>query len=298
MLFFKKKEDVARIYQGLSSHEMKQLNKAGIQEWFAKGAPIFRKGQTGKEMFIIVGGSVRIVDDTVTPPKQIAVLREGELFGELSLTTKETKRSAQAPSLQRSASAIAETDTTMFMVEEEAFADLLDRHQDLASKLLMNLFYITGQRLRESIRNRLIDENVPVPKALRGFKDEEKRRLLKFSDVKRFPKGEPVFLEGQVGAELYCVLTGTVEIVKRQASGTKRLAMMAEGDIFGELGLVTKKGRMASAVAHTEADLLALSEDGLQKLQKKNPDIATKLFLNLFRITTARMRSLIGPAIV
>ncbi|MBI4831415.1 MAG: cyclic nucleotide-binding domain-containing protein [Candidatus Lindowbacteria bacterium] len=298
MLFFKKKEDVSRIYQGLSSHEMKQLNKAGIQEWFAKGAPIFRKGQTGKEMFIIVDGCVRILDDTVSPPRQIAVLREGELFGELSLSTKETKRSNRAPSLQRSASAIAETDTTMFVVEETAFGDLLEKHHGLASRLLMNLFYITSERLRESIRNKLIDEGVPLPKMLKGFKDEDKRRLLKFSDVKRYPQGQSVFLEGQVGTELYCVLVGTVEITKRQGAGMKRLAVMGEGDIFGELGLVTKKGRTASAVALSDADLLAISEDGLQKLCKKSPDIATKLFLNLFRITTARMRSLIGPAII
>lgn len=298
MLFFKKKEDLARIYQGMSSSEVKDINKSGIEEWFVKGAPIFRKGQVGKEMYIILDGAVRIVDDTVEPVRPIALLQQGELFGELSLTTKQTRRSTKQESLRRSASAVAARDTTLFVVHEDAFRDLLDRKPDIASKLLMNLFYITGERLRESIRGKLIAEGVPAPKLVRGLKDPEKKRLLKFSSVLHVPKDQPVFLEGQLGTELYYVLAGSVAIVKKQEKGQKRLAVMGEGDVFGELGLITKKGRMASAVAVTDSDILAISEDGLMKLRKKDPAIATKLFLNLFRITTARMRSLIGPITV
>jgi hypothetical protein len=33
-------------------------------------------------------------------------------------------------------------------------------------------------------------------------------------------------------------------------------------------------------------------------VQKKNPEIAAKLFLNLFRIITARLRSLMAPIMV
>ncbi len=295
MLFFKKKEDAARIYEGLSSSERKHLNKTGIQEWFAKGAPIFRKGQAGKEMYIIVEGAVHIVDDTVTPPKKIALLRQGELFGELSITTKSTKRSSATQTLRRSASAIAGHDTTLFVVEENVFRDLLERQPELASKLLMNLFYITGERLREAIRDKLIAEGTPVPKLIRGLKDPEKQKLLKFSNVVRAPKGQPVFLEGQMGSELYYVLSGVIDIMKKQGGRQQKVAVMGEGDVFGELGLITKKGRMASAVASTDSELLAISDDGLIKLCKKNPDIATKVFLNLFRIVTARMRSLITP---
>jgi CRP-like cAMP-binding protein len=78
----------------------------------------------------------------------------------------------------------------------------------------------------------------------------------------------------------------------------KRVAVLGDGDIFGELGLITKKGRMASAIAAANSELLAISEEGLIKLRKKNPAIATKLFLNLFRIITARLRSLIAPVTI
>jgi CRP-like cAMP-binding protein len=298
MKFFQKKEEVGRIYEGLSSSEMKQLNKAGVQEWFAKGASVFRKGQSGKEMFIILDGAVHIVDDTVSPPKPIALLKQGELFGELSISTEAQKRGAQKQSSsapRRSASALAARDSTMFVVSEEAFRDLLDRQPDLASKLLMNLFYLTTERLRGSIANKILSETVEVPKLLRGFKDAEKHRLLKFSEVMRVPQGQAVFLQGQPGAEMYYVLSGTIDIVKQSGGKRDKVAIMGEGDIFGELGLVTKQNRMASAIAATDAELLAMSEVGLIKLRKKSPEVATKLFLNLFRITTARLRSLISP---
>jgi CRP-like cAMP-binding protein len=297
MLFFKKKEEVARIYHGLSSSEMKHLDKVGIQEWFAKGSPVFRKGQSGDEMLIIMDGAIRIVDDTVTPPKSIALLRQGELFGELSVTAPATKRGKQE-SLRRSATALAAADTVLFVIREEAFRNLLEREPDLASKLLMNLFYITGERLRDSIQGKLLDETVMAPKLLRGLKDAEKKKLLKYSNVIHAVQGQPVFLEGQVGTELYCVLTGTIAITKKEGGQSKRLAVMGEGDVFGELGLATRKARMASAVALTDSDLLVMSEDDLNKLRKKNPEIGTKLFFNLFRIVTTRMRSLIVPMVV
>ena len=297
MRFLKKKEDIGRIYKGFSSSDMKQIGKAGIQQWFAKGSPIFRKGQSGKEMYIVEDGAVHIVDDTVTPLKRIALLRQGELFGELSLTTKATRRSSQTQSLKRSASAIAAKDTTLFVVQDNTFNDLLYNHPAIASKLLMNLFYVIGERLRESIKNKMLDEGVPVPKLLRGFKEPDKRRLLKFSKIIALPKGEPLFVEGQEGTEMYYVLSGAIEIVKKGQGKRQRLAVMGEGDLFGELGLITKKGRMASAVAMSDVDLLAMSEANLLKLRKKSPELATKLFHNLFRITTARLRSLITPVI-
>jgi len=294
MLFFKKQDDLARIYQGMSGSEVKQINKSGIQEWFAKGSPIFRKGQIGKEMYIIMDGVVQILDDTVDPPKSIALLEQGELFGELSVTAKATKRSTKEESLRRSASALAAQDSTLFVVHEDAFRNLLDRSPDVASKLLMNLFYITGERLRETIRGKIIGEGLPIPKLVRGLKDAEKKKLLKYSNVLHVPKGQPIFLEGQLGTEMYYVLSGSIAIMQRSGKTQKRIAVMGEGDVFGELGLITKKGRMASAVALTDADILAISEEGLNRLRKKAPDIATKLFLNLFRITTTRMRSLIS----
>lgn len=297
MRFLKKKEDIGRIYKGFNSSDMKQIGKAGIQQWFAKGSPIFRKGQSGKEMYIIEDGAVHIVDDTVTPLKRIALLRQGELFGELSLSTKSTRRSTQTESLKRSASAIAAKDTTLFVVQDNTFNDLLYNHPDIASKLLMNLFYVIGERLRESIKNKMLDESVPVPKLLRGFKEPDKRRLLKFSKIIALPKGEPLFIEGQEGTEMYYVLSGSIEIVKKEQGRRQRLAVMGEGDLFGELGLITKKSRMASAVAMSDADLLAMSESNLLKLRKRSPELATKLFHNLFRITTARLRSLITPVI-
>ena len=48
MRFLKKKEDIGRIYKGFSSAEMKQIGKAGIQQWFAKGSPYSEKGSPAK----------------------------------------------------------------------------------------------------------------------------------------------------------------------------------------------------------------------------------------------------------
>ncbi|MEG3620258.1 cyclic nucleotide-binding domain-containing protein [Magnetovibrio sp. PR-2] len=69
---------------------------------------------------------------------------------------------------------------------------------------------------------------------------------------KIYYKGDVIFNEGDVGNAAYIVNSGAVEIVKKVEGENIRLAVLHEGELFGEMALMDGSPRMASAFALDE----------------------------------------------
>ncbi|HSV11065.1 MAG TPA: cyclic nucleotide-binding domain-containing protein [Hanamia sp.] len=89
------------------------------------GAPIFAKGDIGDCMYIIEKGSVRIHDGGYT----FAILKENEVFGELSLLDSET----------RSASATCDQDCLLLKLDQSPFYNILSKDQEVLKGILQML---------------------------------------------------------------------------------------------------------------------------------------------------------------
>jgi CRP/FNR family cyclic AMP-dependent transcriptional regulator len=88
------------------------------EEDYEKNTLLFEEGEIGDCMFIIQTGEVRIHKGQTT----LAVLRDKEVFGELSLLDAET----------RSASATCKTDCVLFRIDQEPFYELIDSRPEVA----------------------------------------------------------------------------------------------------------------------------------------------------------------------
>ena len=107
-----------------------------------KGTVIFRQGDRGGEMFVISEGCVRLTLGSGGNEKEIAVLRKGDFFGELSLLS----------GAARSATAEAIEDSVLLPIGRDAFQMMLQ--DDLA--IVSRMFSIQGQRLSDT--NQPIEE--------------------------------------------------------------------------------------------------------------------------------------------
>ncbi|MCF8309441.1 MAG: cyclic nucleotide-binding domain-containing protein [Bacteroidales bacterium] len=100
---------------------------------------IFKKGEKGHALFIIAEGKVRIHDNGHV----LGRLGQGEVFGEYSLVDYET----------RSASVTAEKSTTLYMLEQEIFYEMMARDIDVMQGVLKVL---TGRmRYMNELENKL-----------------------------------------------------------------------------------------------------------------------------------------------
>lgn len=95
------------------------------------GTTLFEKGETGNCLYIIYRGAVRIHSNEHT----LAILKEGEFFGELSLLDTES----------RSASATTVSDSYLLKLDQEPFYELMSNRVEVVEGVLK----ILCKRLRE-----------------------------------------------------------------------------------------------------------------------------------------------------
>ena len=85
--------------------------------------------------------------------------------------------------------------------------------------------------------------------------------------------GHVIFNSGETGQQMYAIVEGAVEI----REGDSLLDTLGAGDIFGEMALIDKSPRSASAVAVTATKLAFVDQMGFQRLVAQTPYFAIEV---------------------
>jgi CRP/FNR family cyclic AMP-dependent transcriptional regulator len=67
--------------------------------------------------------------------------------------------------------------------------------------------------------------------------------------INEFGVGDIVFEEGSTGRELFVVLDGRIDIVKRNGAAKDVVVTLGKGEFFGEMAVIDGSARSATAVA-------------------------------------------------
>ncbi len=98
------------------------------------------------------------------------------------------------------------------------------------------------------------------------------------SHLRFLDEGAVVFRENDPGGEMYVIIQGEVEIRKATGpSSNKTLTVLKKGDLFGEMAIIDKKPRSATAVATQPSKLLVLNEKLYESMVASTPDFARKM---------------------
>ena len=102
-------------------------------ETYSDGKPVFLEGDTSKDIFILIEGSLKLLKNK----KQIGeIYQSGELFGEMSYLLDS----------KRTASVIAQTETRLLKIPEEAIPEFLKRYCEASQGIIQTL----AQRLKDT----------------------------------------------------------------------------------------------------------------------------------------------------
>lgn len=134
-------------------------------------------------------------------------------------------------------------------------------------------------------------ETIPL---FRGLTEDEVKLCVERCTIVKCKLGDAVVQAGDKGNELFVVLSGAVQVCGHTDQGSRGIATLEAGELFGELSFVTKKPRSAQVVAMGHTSLLVLTRESLQTFGKAEPAIANKILLNLCVLLCDRVRTSTG----
>jgi CRP/FNR family transcriptional regulator, cyclic AMP receptor protein len=121
----------------------------------------------------------------------------------------------------------------------------------------------------------------------RELSAEELDQIIAVSRIEEVRGKAPIFLKGSPGESMMAVVTGEVKISAPAADGREIvLAMMGEGEVFGEIALLDGSDRTADATAVTNCTLLVLHRRDFLPFLNAHPGVA----IRLLRVVCRRLR--------
>ncbi len=233
----------------------------GKTENLAEMQSFFTEGQTSDRMYYLVEGEVILSRNK----KMLDIVKPGEIFGEIAVIT-------QQP---RAATAMARKFCQVLALDARQFQQALQATPEFAL-MLMN---IMNNRLRLTIA--LMKQTSSLP----SFDDREELRVFdkkmmedlvaafRAKPPQVFPPTRVIMKEGDAGVSMYVVIRGRVSISIKGAVVDR----IGAGGTFGEMALVDKASRSATATAETECQLLTISRSDFLTLVKTKPGFAISL---------------------
>jgi len=120
-----------------------------------------------------------------------------------------------------------------------------------------------------------------------GIGDAERALIAGHLRKYRYRAETTVLQCDEPGIALYVILSGKVKVHNQTPDGREhRIAMLAAGDLFGEMSLFDERGRSADVTTLEPTEVLVLTRDALLECMRKAPQIA----LNLLATLASRVR--------
>jgi diguanylate cyclase (GGDEF)-like protein len=156
----------APLFHSLSQERLAQLVSKAVERVYLPGQTVFRQGEAGAHIYVILGGQVRIVEATPEAPlvdRFVGELGHGEIVGEMGLLLDHS----------RTATVMAVERTRCLMIPQDDFSRALEESPPLA----MGLLRMMAARLQNV--NRLLARTAPDPLTVlagrRTFHDQYRR---------------------------------------------------------------------------------------------------------------------------
>ena len=94
--------------------------------------------------------------------------------------------------------------------------------------------------------------------------------LMESGNAETFPAGTRLFEQGETGDVLYIVRDGTVVL----SVDGRQLELVEKGGMFGEMALIDREPRSATAIAETDCELVVIDKRRFWFLVQETPYFA------------------------
>jgi cAMP-dependent protein kinase regulator len=235
------------LLSSLSPHAFVAMARRMGEASFEPGEVIVGEGELGDKMYILIEGRAAVHRGGT----QLAVLGDGDFFGELALLTAQP----------RVASVTAVEACRCFTVDNELLKDLSDVYPQVGA--IARAF--AQQRLGEAA---LLKSSVFGQLSLK-----ERAELVAKFEHYNLDDGEAVLQEGEGAKGLFLVLAGEVAVVVLD----EEVVRLGAGEIVGEISTLFATQATASVIARGEAVVMRLAPADVDEALAPHPALKESL---------------------
>ncbi|MDZ4254216.1 MAG: cyclic nucleotide-binding domain-containing protein [Sulfuritalea sp.] len=263
------RSEPASLYEPKLALEFFRL--AGTLEQFQAGQQIFAENEKtsgffskGARIYLLLDGDVMLT----RAGKPLDLVPPGEIFGEMAAI-------AETP---RSATATARKNCRVLSLDEQQFVASLQRMPDFALMLMS----VLAQRLRRGLA-RLAAAQKTSTEVLEHRNTLDRKMLTELQHALGDPTpsaasaGQTVVTKGAVGACMFVVTEGRIAI---SVDGSV-IEHVGPGGAFGEMALVDRTGRSATATAETDSAWLLIGRNEFLAMVKSRPAFGIALMRSM-----------------
>ena len=135
------------LFKGMGKKLLRKLLIDLIEKKYTAGDIIFNEGESGKAVYVVLEGSVKIIKKSNSESKTLVVLGPGSHFGELALIGHAS----------RFASAVAEEDSLLLIMYKSYFDDLIRSNSATSARILLNLVEILSEYIHRENPNETVE---------------------------------------------------------------------------------------------------------------------------------------------
>jgi len=259
-------------FQILTHREVDQLVMLAIESNYQAQEVIVIEGMIVDAFYLIVSGVVEATKLDMETQEQVpvAILKKGDSIGL-------AKMGFFSPNGKRQATLTAIEEVCLIGWKIDIFHSFLKAHPQFNpemvkfSEILLRMHFIS---------------QVASFQKLPAEKISSIAKQIKEITV---PAGLILFHQGDIGDKCYLICSGKVEILLLHKDGSeKRVALLEAFELFGELAILTKSYRSATARILEGGNLLILEEDQLHELMQNQSTYESIMTLMIERCCPIR----------
>ncbi len=165
------------------------------------------------------------------------------------------------------------------------FSNLLITPIIMSKVRLVGLYQILAMKIDKSV--------LDCTPLFNNMTNYQRRKAILISELNEFEAGQLLVEQGTLGRDMYLILSGQAEVIRRDDGEARTLATLNPGAVFGEIGYIREAERTADVRATTAISALRFDYEKMQKDLKFFPNIVAKLNFNISYILGERLADMV-----
>jgi ATP-binding cassette subfamily B protein len=241
------------IFSPFTREEIDRLAEQAQPRFFSFGETVCNVGDSAEGLYVIKSGSVRIFTEEHGKEISMGVRKAGEVFAEIAMLRAYVHESSARSSAK----------TELLFIPRSAIEPVVMGNQ---AALAFVASYVAINSAGGFVAQ-LFDLRGKLNKA-------ELEEYVRSVGVKRVSAGKEILKQdARDDRRLYVVRQGEVRIVRHESGSDYTLAVLHDGEIFGEKACLMRQEQNASVIATTDTRLLVIPERTVHFILERNPKL-------------------------